>query len=96
VITLEQYFITRTHSLEQEYNAIDLLTRVNALMEEYEVELEITESCHGYGGFSVDGLEIGVKSMSKEYGYINTEYVELSGKYHNAKDILELIKKGGK
>jgi hypothetical protein len=35
VITVEQYFITREHSPEQGYNAIDLLIRVNALMEEY-------------------------------------------------------------
>ena len=36
MITVDQYFITREHTLEQEYNAVDLLTRVNALMEEYE------------------------------------------------------------
>ncbi len=35
MITLEQYFITRTHSAEQAGYAMDLLTRVNALLDEY-------------------------------------------------------------
>lgn len=71
----------------------DFLTKLAALMQEYEVELEITESCHGYGGFSVDGLEIGVKNYIEEYDYWNTEYVELYGKNHNAEDVLKLIEK---
>jgi hypothetical protein len=73
----------------------EFLTKLAALMQEYEVELEITESCHGYGGFSVAGLEIeiGVKNSIEEYDYWNTEYVELSGKNHNAEDVLELIEK---
>lgn len=74
----------------------EFLQKLAALMQEYDVDLEITESCHGYGGFSVDGLEIGVKSMSEDYGYVFHDYVELTGKYHEAKDILELIEKEGK
>ena len=74
----------------------EFLTKLAALMQEYEVELEITESCHGYGGFSVDGLEIGVKNYIEEFDYYNNEYVELSGKNHNAEDILELIEKESK
>ena len=73
----------------------DFLIKLAALMQQYEVEFEITESCHGYGGFSVDGLEIGVKNYIGEYDYWNTEYVELRGKNHNAEDVLELIEKDG-
>jgi hypothetical protein len=71
----------------------EFLTKPAALMQQYEVELEITESCHGYCGFSIDGLEIGVKNYIEEYGHWNTEYVELYGKNHNAEDVLELIEK---
>lgn len=72
----------------------EFLTKLAALMQEYEVEFEITESCHGYSGFSVDGLEIGVayvEVVSAEYYYNNTEYVELRGRFHSAKDVFDLI-----
>ena len=71
----------------------EFLTKLAALMEEYNAEFEITETCHGYGGFSVDGLEIGVPhvvQVDDDLSYNNTEYVELSGRSHNAVDVREL------
>jgi hypothetical protein len=74
----------------------EFLQKLAALMEEYEVDFEITESCHGYNGFEVDGLEIGVKIHDIDDNYHYTEYVDLSGRYHDAKDILELIEEDAK
>lgn len=71
----------------------EFLTKLAALMEEYDVEFEITESCHGYSGFSVDGLEIGLwyTAVDGDVTYKNIEYVELSGRFHNAIDVREII-----
>ena len=71
----------------------EFLTKLAALMEEYNAEFEITESCHGYGGFSVDGLEIGVPHIVQvdDLSYKKTEYVELSGRFHSALDVRDLI-----
>ncbi len=72
----------------------EFLTKLATLMQEYEVEFEITESCHGYNGYTVDGLEIGVayiEVVDPEFSYNNTEYVELRGRFHSAKDVFDLI-----
>ncbi|QDP50357.1 MAG: hypothetical protein Tp178MES00d2C33159851_147 [Prokaryotic dsDNA virus sp.] len=74
----------------------EFLTKLAALMEEYNAEFEITESCHGYNGFSVDGLEIGLwyATIDGDITYKNIEYVELSGRFHNAVDFRELAEEG--
>lgn len=72
----------------------EFLTKLATLMQEYEVEFEITESYHGYNGYTVDGLEIGVayvEVVAADYSYNNTEYVELQGRFHSAKDVFDLI-----
>lgn len=38
MITLEQYFIRRPHSVEQNSAAVDLLARVNALLADYQMQ----------------------------------------------------------
>ena len=71
----------------------EFLTKLAALMEEYDVEFEITESCHGYNGSSVDGLEIGLwyTAVDGDITYKSVEFVELSGRFHTADDIRELV-----
>lgn len=76
----------------------EFLTKLAALMEEYDVEFEITETDNGWFGYSINGLEIGVPYEIFDDGavYPNTEYVELSGRMHNAKDVLDFIEEKSK
>ena len=71
----------------------EFLTKLAALLQEYSVELTVEESCRSYGGFSVDGLEIGVKNYVEEYDYWNMDYVQLYGTMYDAGDVLELLDK---
>lgn len=69
--------------------------KLACLLEEYGVEMEITESCYGYGGFQVDGLEFGIPSVIEygDFSYVNVEYVEFGGRFHDAKSIREDVEK---
>lgn len=80
-------------------NTKEFLTKLAALMDEYKVEFEITESCHGYNGYTVDGLEIGVpyvEVVDPDWSYNSIDFVELMGRSHNAKDVLDFIEEKSK
>lgn len=72
--------------------SIEFLTKLSSLLEEYKVTVEVTESCHGYGGFSVDGIEFTIPYYNDEFDYKSEEFVELSGRYLDADDIKKLLK----
>lgn len=61
----------------------------------YKVELDVVESCHGYDGWFVEGVEIGVpvmKTFDDGDSYHSTEYVSFSGKYITPDDIAAALK----
>lgn len=72
----------------------EFFEKLACLLEEYGVEMEITESCYGYGGFQVDGLEFGIPSVveDSDFSYAEVEYVEFGGRFHDAKSILDDVK----
>ena len=77
MITVEQYFITRTHTLEQEYNAIDLLTRVNALMEEYTLSTGRSVPINKSTGSQISGAtEGGFRLPTCTQGATNSSHKE--------------------
>lgn len=65
----------------------EFLSKLYDLMLEYGVDIDISESCRGYGGFRVDGLEFDI--YNPEEGY--SESVKLEGRYFNCNDIKELL-----
>ena len=65
----------------------EFLSKLYDLMLEYGVDIDISESCRGYGGFQVDGLEFDI--YNPEDGY--SESVKLEGRYFNCNDIKELL-----
>jgi hypothetical protein len=67
--------------------SIEFLTKMAALLGEYKVTIEVTESCHGYGGFSIDGIEFAIPYYNEEFDYNSEQFVELSGKHLKAEDI---------
>lgn len=73
----------------------EFFEKLASLLEEYGVGIEITESCYGYGGFQVDGMEFGIPYVveDEEFSYNSVDYVEFAGRYHNAEDIREEIEK---
>ncbi len=73
----------------------EFFEKLACLLEEYGVEIEITESCYGYGAFKVDGLEFGIPYVVEdgEFSYNSVDYVELAGRFHKAEDIRKEIKK---
>ncbi len=73
----------------------EFFEKLASLLEEYGVEIEITESCYGYGGFQVDGLEFGIPYVVEdgEFSYNSVDYVELAGRFHKAEDIRKEIEK---
>lgn len=73
----------------------EFFEKLACLLEEYGVEIEITESCYGYQGFQVDGLEFGIPYVVEdgEFSYNSVDYVELAGRFHKAEDIREEIEK---
>lgn len=77
--------------MELNNESIEFLTKLSSLLEEYKVTVEVTESCHGYGGFSVDGIEFTIPYYNEEFDYRSEQFVELSGKYLEAKDITEIL-----
>lgn len=77
--------------MELNNKSIEFLTKLSALLEEYKVTVEVTESCHGYGGFSVDGIEFTIPYHNEEWDYNSQQFVELSGRYLEAKDINEIL-----
>lgn len=77
--------------MELNNKSIEFLTKLSSLLEEYKVTVEVTESCHGYGGFSVDGIEFTIPYYNEEFDYKSEQFVELSGKYLEAKDITEIL-----
>jgi hypothetical protein len=74
VITVEQYFIRRPHSVEQNDSAVELLARVNALLASYQIEtgneLDINPhtgnliSGETNGGFRLPDCPIGAANSS--------------------------------
>jgi hypothetical protein len=77
--------------MELNNKSIEFLTKLSALLEEYKVTVEVTESCHGYGGFSVDGIEFTIPYHNEEFDYKSEQFVELSGRYLESKDINEIL-----
>lgn len=77
--------------MELNNKSIEFLIKLSSLLEEYKVTVEVTESCHGYGGFSVDGIEFTIPYYNEEFDYKSEQFVELSGKYLEAKDITEIL-----
>lgn len=65
----------------------EFLSKLYDLMLEYGVDIDISESCRGYGGFQVDGLEFDI--YNPEEGY--SESVKLEGRYFNCNDIKEKL-----
>lgn len=77
--------------MELNNKSIEFLTKLSSLLEEYKVTVEVTESCRGYGGFSVDGIEFTIPYYNEEFDYKSEQFVELSGRYLEAKDINEIL-----
>lgn len=77
--------------MELNNRSVEFLTKLSSLLEEYKVTVEVTESCYGYGGFSVDGIEFTIPYHNEEFDYKSKQFVELSGKYLEAKDITEIL-----
>ncbi len=75
----------------------EFFEKLASLLEEYGVEMEITESCYGYGGFQVDGLEFGIPYVIEDgdFSYVDVEYVEFGGRFHDTKSIREHLEKKG-
>lgn len=65
----------------------EFLSKLYDLMLEYGVDIDISESCRGYEGFQVDGLEFDI--YNPEEGY--SESIKLAGRYFNCNDIKELL-----
>lgn len=78
-----------------QHKSKEFFEKLASLLEEYGVEIEITESCYGYGGFQVDGLEFGIPYVVEDgdFSHNSVDYVEIAGRSHNAKDIREEIEK---
>jgi len=68
----------------------EFLTKLAALLEEYQVEITIEESCSGYSGFTADGLEFEV-TYSTEEGYKRSDYVHLRGTWFSIEDFKEKL-----
>ncbi len=77
--------------MELNNKSVEFLGKLSALLEEYKVTVEVTESCHGYGGFSVDGIEFTIPYHNDEFDYDSQGYVEFSGKYLDASDIINIL-----
>lgn len=77
--------------MELNNRSIEFLTKLSVLLEEYKVTVEVTESCHGYGGFSIDGIEFTIPYYNEDFDYKSEQFVELSGKYLGSKDINEIL-----
>lgn len=77
--------------MELNNESIEFLTKLSSLLEEYKVTVEVTESCPGYGGFSVDGIEFTIPYYNEEFDYKSEQFVELSGRYLEAKDITKIL-----
>ncbi len=73
----------------------EFFEKLASLLEEYGVEIEIKESCFGYQGFLVDGLEFGIPYVveDRDFSYNSVDYVELAGRFHKAEDIRKEIEK---
>jgi len=80
--------------MELNNKSVEFLGKLSALLEEYKVTVEVTESCHGYGGFSVDGIEFTIPYYNEEFEYKSEQFVELSGKHLDASDITNLLNNG--
>lgn len=80
----------------------EFLIELKALMEKYrnktyEVEFTVLESCHGYQGFSVDGIELTVPTVGffgDGESYNSADFIEFRGMNINAQDIEEKLKEG--
>lgn len=77
--------------MELNSKSIEFLTKLSSLLEEYKVTIEVTESCRGYGGFSVDGIEFTIPYYDEEFDYKSEQFVELSTKYLESSDIKKLL-----
>lgn len=77
--------------MELNNKSIEFLTKLTSLLEEYKVTIEVIESCHGYGGFSVDGIEFTIPYHNEEFDYKAEQFVELSGRYLQSSDIKKLL-----
>lgn len=73
-------------------NTKNFLLELAALLDKYKVEIEITESCNGWNGFSADGLEFDIPWI-EEGGFPRNDYVELKGRWHCATDIFDYVEK---
>ena len=69
----------------------EFLTKLAALLEEYNVVVSIEESCKGYGGFTADGFEFDI-TYSTEEGYKRDEYIYLQGSWFDCEEIREKLK----
>ena len=77
--------------MELNSRSVEFLTKLSALLDEYKVTIEVTESCHGYGGFSVDGIEFTIPYHNEEWDYKSEQFAEFSGRYLESKDINEIL-----
>ncbi len=77
--------------MELNTKSVEFLGKLSVLLEEYKVTVEVIESCHGYGGFSIDGIEFTIPYHNEEFDYNSEQFVELSGKYLEAEDIKKLL-----
>ena len=67
----------------------EFLEKLTTLLEEYQVEITIEESCNGYAGFTADGIDLGIPYTMD--GYSRHDYVELSGKWFTFEDFKEKL-----
>jgi hypothetical protein len=67
----------------------EFLEKLVALLEEYQVEITIEESCSGYGGFTVDGIDLDIPYTLD--GYKRNEYLSLYGKWFTFEDFKEKL-----